>query len=336
MKQIAFLMHKGFQWRFRVKEFIPFFKKHGIKVELVRVSENILSRYRNFKGLSDFDVVIVQRKLLSPIDLFFVRHFAKKMVFDFDDSIMYRSSRHENHHSWSKMNKFKSMMRTVDGVIAGNTYLKNEASKFISPENIYVIPTIVDLNEYSVKNYKTVKKDFIIGWIGTSGNLQYLKSIAPALEILNNKYKYIKLKIVCDSFFDLGNIEVIKKIWRPEDVEEDLKSFDVGVMPLADDLWTRGKCGLKVVQYLAAGVPAVVSPVGLNRDLAIPNKTGLWAESIDDWTNKISELVDDPEKRMKMGLAGRKLVKNKFSLQAQAPRYLAILNKIAGENIKIS
>ncbi len=335
MKQIAFLMHKSFQGRFRVKEFIPFFKKHGVKVELIRVSENIFSRYRNYKLLSNFDMVIVQRKLLSPIDLFFVRHFVKKMVFDFDDSIMYRSSRHGNHHSWSKMNKFKTMMKTVDGVIAGNTYLKNEASKFISPEKIYVIPTIVDLKEYSIKNYDTAAKDFIIGWIGTSGNLHYLKSIAPALEKLKKKYQNIKLKIVCDRFFDLENIEVIKKIWRPEDVEEDLKSFDVGVMPVKDDLWTRGKCGLKVVQYLAAGVPAVVSPVGLNRDLAIPGKTGLWADDIDDWRDKISDLVDHPNKRMKMGLAGRKLVENKYSLQAQAPRYLAILRKITGEDIDI-
>jgi len=336
MKQIAFLMHKSFQGRFRVKEFIPFFKKHGVKVELVRVSKNILSRYRNYKRLSAFDLVIVQRRLLSPIDLLLVRRFSKKMLFDFDDSIMYRSSRHGNHHSWSKMNKFKGMLRTVDAIIAGNTYLKNEASKFISPEKIYVIPTIVDLKEYSIKNYDAAKKDFIIGWIGTSGNLHYLESIAPALKKLSNKYKNIKLKIVCDRFFDLNSIEVIKKIWRPEDVEEDLKSFDVGVMPIDDDLWTRGKCGLKIVQYFAAGIPAVVSPVGLNRDLAIPGKTGFWADGIDEWTDKVSELVDHPGKRMKMGLAGRKLVEIKYSLQAQAPRYLAILRKITGENIDIN
>jgi len=224
----------------------------------------------------------------------------------------------------------------VDGVISGNTYLKNEASKFISPDKIYIIPTIVDLEEYSIKNYDTVKKVFIIGWIGTSGNLHYLKSISPALEKINKKYKNVKLKIVCDSFFDLDNIEVIKKIWKPEDVEKDLKSFDVGVMPIKDDLWARGKCGLKVVQYFAAGVPAVVSPVGLNRDLAIPGKTGLWADNINDWTKNISELVDNPNKRMEMGLAGRKLVEEKFSLQAQAPRYLAILKKITGEDIEMN
>jgi len=231
------------------------------------------------------------------------------------------------------MKKFKAMMITVDNVIAGNTYLKNEASKFISPDKIYVMPTIVDLKEYSIKNYDTTKKNFIIGWIGTSGNLHYLKSIAPALEKLNRKYGNIKLKIVCDGFFELNNIEVIKKTWSPEDVEDDLKSFDVGVMPIADDLWTRGKCGLKIVQYLAAGIPAVVSPVGLNRDLAIPGKTGFWADGIDEWTDKISELVDNPDKRIKMGLAGRKLVEEKYSLQAQAPRYLAILRKIAGEDV---
>ncbi|MBT8356197.1 MAG: hypothetical protein HKO79_00165, partial [Desulfobacterales bacterium] len=180
MKQIAFLMHKSFHGRFRVKEFIPFFKNHGINVELVRVPDNILSRYRNYKRLSDFDIVIVQRRLLSPLDLTLVKSYSKKMLFDFDDSIMYRSSRHKNHHSWSKMKKFKTMMKTVDAVIAGNTYLKNEAAKFIPHEKIYIIPTIVDLKEYSIKNYNETKKDFIIGWIGTSGNLDYLKSITPA------------------------------------------------------------------------------------------------------------------------------------------------------------
>jgi glycosyltransferase involved in cell wall biosynthesis len=336
MNKLAFLMHKSFQGRFRVKEFIPFFNENGVQVELIRVYNNSFSRYKKFKSLYDFDIVIVQRKLLSPIDLLFVRHFTKKMVFDFDDAIMYRSSAHGNHYSWTRMNKFKSMMKTVDGVLAGNSYLKNEASKFISTDNIYLMPTIVDLKEYSIKNYNKVKKDFIIGWIGTSGNLHYLKSIAPALEKLNKKYGNIKLKIVCDSFFDLNDVEVIKKIWRPEDVENDLKSFDVGVMPIADDLWARGKCGLKVVQYLAAGVPAVVSPVGLNRDLAIPDKTGLWAENIDAWSDKISELIDEPDKRMKMGLAGRELVEKNFSLQVQAPRYLSILKKITGEDIEIN
>lgn len=322
--------------RYRVLQYIPYLESKGVKAKVILYPRSLRENWSFFKSLYHYDIIFCQRKRFHTWRLWLLRKRANKIIFDFDDAIMYRSSNYSNHYSWMRMKKFRNMMKRVDGVIAGNTYLKNEASKFISPENIFIIPTIVDMQEYSIKDYNVANKDFIIGWIGTSGNLHYLKSITPALEKLNKKYKNIKLKIVCDSFFDLDNIEVIKKIWRPEDVEEDLKSFDVGVMPIADDLWTRGKCGLKVVQYLAAGVPAVVSPVGLNRDLAIPGKTGLWADDIDDWADKISELVDHPDERMKMGIAGRKLVENKFSLQIQAPRYLAILRKIAGEDVEIS
>ena len=334
MKRLAFLMHKGFEGRFRVKEFIPYFKENGVEVSLVRVPGSLIKRLSAFRRLRDFDVVIIQRKLLTALDLFFVRRYAKRTVFDFDDAIMYRSSRHKSQRSRGRMRKFRNMMKSVDAVFAGNSYLAGLAQRFTDPERIHIFPTVVDLNEYGVKDYRGKKgrnRGFIVGWIGTSTNLHYLKAIGPALEEFAGKYKDVRLKIVCDNFLDLNGVEVVKKEWRPEDVEGDLKSFDVGIMPLTDDIWARGKCGFKVVQYLATGVPAVAAPVGINSDLVVDGDTGFKAENQDDWVRGLSRLYEDRGLIEKMGLSGRRLVESKFSLQAVAPRYLQVLRKIAEE-----
>lgn len=339
MKHLAFLMHKGFEGRFRVKEFIPAFESRGVSVSLLRIPERPLDRVRLYRTLSRYDLVIVQRKLLGFLDLTLVRRFARKFVFDYDDAIMFRSSRHKTPRSPGRERKFRRMVRAADGVIAGNSYLAEQAARWTGGEKIYIIPTVVDTGEYDVKEYgagdsDTGGEDFVVGWIGTGGNLPYLKSIAPAVARVAERQGGVSLKIVCDEFFEMEGLSVIKKTWRPEDVSRDLVSFDVGVMPISDDHWTRGKCGLKVVQYLAAGVPAIVSPVGVNRDLVVPEETGLWASDLDEWERAIETLVLDKRRGggrgREMGLSGRRRVEERFSLGSVAPRYLAILSDIAG------
>jgi glycosyltransferase involved in cell wall biosynthesis len=294
----------------------------------LRVPNRPLERLKIFKALQPFDVVIVQRKLLTALDLFLVRRYANRIVFDFDDAIMYRSSRHKDQGSRQRMRRFAHMMKSVDAVTAGNTYLAEQAARFIDPDRIFIVPTVVDVTEYALKDNERDNDGFVVGWIGSSATLHYLSSIAPALQKAARRIKNLKLKIVCDRFIDIEGVDVIKKPWRPQDVSHDLTSFDVGVMPISDDPWTRGKCGLKIVQYLAAGVPAIASPVGINRDLVLPGETGLWAEGLDDWEERFVQLAGDKKLRMKMGRAGRRLVEERFSLQETAPRYLEILKTV--------
>jgi glycosyltransferase involved in cell wall biosynthesis len=328
MKNLAFLMHKNFEGRFRVKEFIPFFEQNGVSVQLLRVPRGIGGRVRVFRSLRNYDVVIIQRKLLTGLDLLFVRHWAKRIVFDFDDAIMYRSSRHKSQVSRQRMKRFANMMRSADAVTAGNTYLAEQAALFIDRDRIFVMPTIVDVTEYAVKDYGQKGNDFIVGWIGSASTLHYLASIAPAIQNAARRIGNLKLKIVCNRFLDIDGVQIIKKTWRPQDVSDDLMSFDVGVMPISDDPWTRGKCGFKLVQYLAAGVPAIASPVGINRDLVVPGVTGLWAETLEEWAERFVELAGNWELRKKMGRAGRKLIEEHYSLQVTAPRFLEILRKV--------
>ncbi|MBN1882146.1 MAG: glycosyltransferase family 4 protein [Deltaproteobacteria bacterium] len=338
MKTLAFLMHKGFEGRFRVKEFIPAFEKAGVSVSLLRIPRHPLKRMKLYRSLSRYDLVIVQRKLLGYVDLMLVRCFSRKFVFDFDDAIMYRSSRHTNPRSPGRERKFRRMVKNADGVIAGNSYLAERAAEWTTREKIHIIPTVVDTDEYDVKDHQADTTgregvDFIVGWIGTRGNLSYLRAIAPAVARVARKHGGVSLKIVCDEFFEMEGLTVIKKTWRPEDVSRDLVSFDAGVMPISEDHWTRGKCGLKVVQYLASGVPAIVSPVGVNRDLVVPGETGLWASDLDEWERAVEMLVLDKRRGgtrgREMGLSGRRRVEERFSLGSVAPRYLAILSDIA-------
>jgi glycosyltransferase involved in cell wall biosynthesis len=332
MKKLVFLTHINSRRRFRVGEFIPFFERNGVSVKTLEVPNGPLARLKTFCALGDSDVIVIKRKLLNALDLSIIRRRAKRITYDFDDAVMYRSSSHKDQNSWDRMRRFASMIRSVDAVTAGNTYLAEQAARFISPDRIFIVPTIVDVTEYGIKDYAKESDDFVVGWIGSASTLHYLAAIAPAVRRAAHRVKNLKLKIVCNTFIDIDGVTVIKKPWRAQDVSEDLKSFDVGIMPIPDDPWTRGKCGFKVVQYLAAGVAAIASPVGVNRDLVIPGETGLLADNFDDWEKRLIELAENKELRMRMGRAGRRLIEEHFSLQTMAPRYLKILETVEKMN----
>jgi glycosyltransferase involved in cell wall biosynthesis len=161
--------------------------------------------------------------------------------------------------------RFAFMMKRVDFVVAGNQFLKSETLHY-NPY-VEVIPTSIDLSRYNLKESFHRDGPIVIGWLGSSSTLKYLKDLSPVFEDLFKIFPNTRLKIVCDNFFDLPNMPVIKKQWSLKEEVEDLKSFDIGVMPLTDDLWTRGKCGLKILQYYGVGVPVVCTPVGVNREI---------------------------------------------------------------------
>jgi glycosyltransferase involved in cell wall biosynthesis len=152
--------------------------------------------------------------------------------------------------------------------------------------------------------------------------------LLPTLERIFNKYPYFQLKIVCDEFLDSPYLPIIKKRWSSEEEEADLKSFDIGIMPLSDDLWSRGKCGLKILQYQSVGVPVVCTPVGVNRDIVEHGVNGFWAQDEDQWEKGLLKLMQEDGLRREMGLEGRKTVERGYSLDVNAPRILDVLKKV--------
>ncbi len=217
-------------------------------------------------------------------------------------------------------------MKRVDFVIAGNQFLKSEVLPY-NP-NVTVIPTSINLSHYTFKEDFYREGSPTIGWLGSSSTLKYLKTLMPIFGNLYQRYPHFQVKIVCDQFLDSSKVPLTKKRWSLEEEEADLKSFDIGVMPLSNDLWSKGKCGLKILQYQSVGIPVVCTPVGINRDIVEDGVNGFWAEDGDAWEDRLLKLIRDEGLRREMGLEGRKIVENDYSLDINAPKMVEVFKKV--------
>lgn len=326
--KVTILVSRNAGTRYRFPQFMPYLMERGIEIDLQRIVSSPLEFLRMLNSLKKADIVIILRKLSSPWKQKLVRRFTKKIIFEYDDSVMYRSSRWENQYSRTRRTRFRDMVKMCDLIIAGNQFLKGEATQYVNEEKVHVIPTVVDIERYVQKQYHGSKDEVIIGWFGSKGTLYYLKELVPVLTEIGKRFPFAQLKIVCNDFLDVPNMSVIKKQWSEEDEVADLQSFDIGLGPLTDDVWTRGKCGLKLVQYLAVGVPVVCSPVGANKEIVADGEVGFWAADDKEWIERLSTLIANTELRQEMGERGRKMIEQKYSLQALAPTLVDMLNKL--------
>jgi glycosyltransferase involved in cell wall biosynthesis len=220
------------------------------------------------------------------------------------------------------------MVKGSDVVTVGNQFLKNQVLKVDREKKVFVIPTCIDTNLYPQKKKAGKSSEIILGWIGTKGNLKYLEKMEPVFETLHQRFPQVKLKIVSNDFFDSPYLPIIKKPWKLEDENEDLISFDIGLMPLNDDLWSRGKCGLKIIQYLSVGVPVVCTPVGINSDIVQDGENGFWATTHQEWVDRLSILIQNPELRHQMGLKGIETVEREYSLSVTSEKFFHVLQSL--------
>ena len=307
---------------------MPYFRSRGIEADLVRLNDYPIHRWKQFRKARHYSVTVLQRRVLQPWDMAILRHAAPHLVFDFDDAVMYRSSKRSSPFSRSRMFKFRKTVEPCDLVFAGNSFLKKETERFVSSQKVHVIPTVVDLEKYTPKEQTDCPDQVTVGWIGSGGTLGYLRGIMPALERLAKQSSSVRLKIVCDEFLESREIPIIKKKWEERTEVEDVKSFDVGVMPLSDDVWSKGKCALKILQCLAVGVPVVCSPVGANREIVRHGSNGLWATSHEEWIESLLALIENPSLRRKMGMRGREVVAEGYSVQAVGDRIIDLIKSL--------
>jgi glycosyltransferase involved in cell wall biosynthesis len=222
------------------------------------------------------------------------------------------------------------MVKGSDVLTVGNQFLKSQVLKVDPEKRVFVIPTSIDTNLYPKKKKISNGEEIILGWIGTRGNLKYLKQLEPVFGAIRQRFPRVKLKIVSNDFYDSPHLPVVKKLWKLEDENEDLISFDIGLMPLYDDLWSRGKCGLKIIQYLSVGVPVVCTPVGINSDIVQDGKNGFWATDHQEWVDRLSNLIQNPDLRLQMGLEGIETVGREYSLTITSEKFLRILQNLVG------
>jgi len=312
--------------RYRVLQYIPFLRMKGVETTVNLYPRTLKENIQFFKGLPQYDIIFLQRKRFNQPRLGLLRRRARRIIYDFDDAVMYRNSKSKDPISSTRRRRFVQMVRNSDFVIAGNEFLKSEVLPFNS--NVEVIPTSIDQQRYRLKDYSIKKEKVTLGWIGDHGSIHYLEKMGPLFEEVGKRYPHTELKIVCDTFLDSEKISIVKKRWNSEEEIADLQSFDIGLMPLVDDPWSWGKCGLKIIQYQGIGIPVVCTPVGVNRDLVEDGVNGFWAMTPEDWERKLSILIEDAELREKMGREGRRRVLEEYTVQACAPRLLSILKKV--------
>ncbi len=318
--------------RYRVLQYIPYLESKGVEAKVSLYPRTLKENFLFFDQLSQYDIVFLQRKRFSQPRLGLLRRKAKRIVYDFDDSVMYRNSKAKDALSSTRRRRFVQMVKNSDVVIAGNEFLRSQVLPF-NP-NVEVIPTAIHQERYHLKTYLARQETVILGWIGDHGSVHYLERMKPIFERIGEKYPYVALKIVCDTFFDCDRMKVIKKNWSLEEEVADLQGFDIGVMPLVDDPWSWGKCGLKIIQYQGVGVPVVCTPVGVNKDLVEDGANGYYATTPSEWEGKLSYLIEHPELREKMGREGRRRVLKNYTLQTCAPRLLSILSRVIENPVK--
>jgi glycosyltransferase involved in cell wall biosynthesis len=313
--------------RYRLAAFRSLLEQAGHRLELRPWPRRWCSWLRLERTLRSADVVILQRKLLSSWNLYLLRRAARLLLFDFDDAIFLRDSYSpKGLHSLRRLQRFAATAEMADIIVAGNSYLRDQASRWSSAERIQVIPTCVNPASYRLAEHVGAGEGVELVWIGSSSTLRGLEMIRPVLETLGRHSPGLRLKLVCDRFLNLENLAVVCCTWSEANEAEALAETDIGISWMPDDLWSRGKCGLKVLQYMAAGLPVVANPVGVQVELVQHGETGFLVQTPAQWREAISRLVHDPSLRRRMGQAGRRRVEAEFSVTAGATRWLGLLD----------
>jgi len=312
--------------RYRVLQFLPALKDAGIVPEVVEVSGKSWERWSTLIRARNGAVVFIQKKLFHSFELRFLKSHGAKLIYDFDDAIMFRHKPIPGSRSWTRSRDFISMMRHSDAVIAGNRFLEQKAKEMCA--KVFYLPTSIDTHHFSVKKVFNGRGSITLGWIGSPSTLPYLEGVLPAIIKVAEMFPEVELKVV-SSIFPKGNgVKIIKKVWQVGEEERDLHSFDIGLAPLKNDPWCEGKCGLKLLQYMVCGIASVSSPYGGQKEIIQDGKNGYLAHDLDSWVEKLSQLISDPKKRIDFGIQARKTVEDKFSLTEACLTFLKVFDEL--------
>ena len=290
------------------------------------VVARFLKRLGRLLTLGRRDLIVIEGQLFPyapPLIERLLCWLRYRVVVEMDDAI-YLTRGHER--------KMPVLFSRATGVIVGNDRLAAYASQYAS--RVTVVPTVVDTERFVPPPVRsTVARDqgdhrITIVWIGLAYNLKYLDVLAPALRRLQQQYR-LKLRVVCSEPPVLPGVDIEFRPWEWQREVENLQDATIGVMPLEDTEWARGKCALKLLQYLAVGLPAVASPVGVNCDILVNGDNGLLASTEEEWYVRLELLCRDPQLRARMGQAGRRTVETRYSLAVWGPRLAEVYRAFA-------
>lgn len=309
--------------RHRIVQFVAALGERARDVTVRAIPGGGRERRRLFRSAREFDTVFWQRRLLPPWHAAALRAAARRLVFDFDDALPYRDSFRGATLSLSRRTKFRAAVRRADAVVAANAELARLAGPFA--RRVEIVPTVVDPARAVVASHGEGDEP-VAGWIGSASTRGYLRSIGgPLREVartIGPRFRFVvvadALPAPCDPFFEL-------RPWTESSEASDVARLGVGVAPLTDDAWARGKSGLKLLQYAVAGLPAVASDVGVQCEIVRDGVSGFLARTSEEWVDRLVRLLRSPALRAEMGRAARSAAIERYSIGMAADRLAAIL-----------
>lgn len=310
---------------------IILYGKSNVLKKIYIILKSVFIRIKDLNRAHHFDIIFIQREALLIGSSFFEKHFYKKtkVVFDFDDSIWLLDTSPENkkYDFLKNPNKTKINIANAHAVIAGNSYLADYAKQFNS--NTWVIPTTIN-TDYHKPEPKTKHHDkIVIGWSGSITTIKHFEMMIPVLKAIQKKFpNRVEIQVIGQANYANPELIIVSKVWDAKTEVEDLNCFDIGIMPLPDNEWAKGKCGLKGLSYMACGIPTIMSSVGVNCDIIQNGINGFLANNHEEWNYYLSELIEKPELRAKIGSNGRETVVKNYSVNAHKQRYLEVLKSL--------
>ncbi len=334
--------------RQRFYQYAPFLEAHGMKCTISPLFDDayleekfskdragfggvlraFLRRANAILGGKKYDLLIIHCEVFPYLPSFFERYLKRRniaYIFDYDDAIFHTYDKHRSRLIRRLLGKkIACVAKHSSMVLACNEYLAEYARRAGAPR-VEILPTVVDIRRYPPKlPFQSDTSVFTIGWIGSPSTSAYVETIAPALSEVCAGGRG-KVVLIGSKPLELPNVPVEIIPWSEESEVAHLQAFDVGIMPVIDSDWARGKCGFKLIQYMACGLPVVASPVGVNKEIVEDGTNGFWATTLQDWVGALTTLRDNKELRQRMGCVGRKKVETNYCLQVTAPRLLSLV-----------
>src|SRR6266478_2908192 len=333
---------RGASSRYRIWQYVPLFERAGHEVEVQPLVDDgylgelyskgrrgwrwLAAGYgRRLLGalrLRSFDAVICEQEvcpfLPAFVELFFQR-LSPRFLVDYDDAA------YANYSGWPMLRgKIARVMAAAETVVVGNNHLAGYARQFA--QRVCVIPTVVDLSRYPNQRRAGGSETIRVAWIGTPVSARPLKPLLPVMERLQSEHARLSYRFIGagDGFLRNG-LRAVSVAWSEQTEAGLLSECDIGIMPVPDDEFVRGKCGLKLIQYMACGLPVVASPVGVNREIVEEGRNGYLASSEEEWFAKLDRLIRDAELRMNLGKAGREKIEGEYTLEHGFAKWQEVL-----------
>jgi glycosyltransferase involved in cell wall biosynthesis len=316
--------------RLRIAPLAERLRQRGWRVTTREVANSLGGRLGLLRDAGRHDLVLLQKKLFPAAYVRLLRRANPRLLFDVDDAVMFHELERNEPVTGRFFERYAAIAAASAMVVAGNRYVAEFARAARGRDgqgDVAILPTPIDTTHLTARPAEAGGEGFVVGWIGTKGNLYQLHPLAAALREVQAQVPGFRLRVIADAAPELAGLRIESQPWQYATEAADLHGFDVGIMPLADTLWNRGKGGFKLLQYMAAGLPAIASPVGINADIIRHGDNGFLAADPNAWRDALLALAADAGLRRRIGAAARRTIEGGYSVEHYLDNYVELIER---------